>query len=145
MFENPRRGRQARNFTTHVPKILDLKSSSEQIFSENWRWVLLLSTLGSRGFFFLSIMKPRFIRTTNWYELKKCKLTVEAKSSGKTPGYCQQESRNFANIFLLKSWIEALGATRPHTVDLLAAFVNFYRILIPEWSFVFCVLHRHAY
>ena len=32
MFENPRRGRQARNFTTNVPKILDLKSSSEQIF-----------------------------------------------------------------------------------------------------------------
>ena len=28
-----RRGRQARNFTTNVPKILDLKSSSEQIFS----------------------------------------------------------------------------------------------------------------
>ena len=38
MFENPRRGRQARNFTKNVPKILDLKSSSEQIFSENWRW-----------------------------------------------------------------------------------------------------------
>jgi len=33
MFENPRRGRQASNFTTNVPKILDLKSSSEQIFS----------------------------------------------------------------------------------------------------------------
>ena len=32
MFENPRGGRQARNFTTNVPKILDLKSSSEQIF-----------------------------------------------------------------------------------------------------------------
>ena len=32
MFENHRRGRQARNFTTNVPKILDLKSSSEQIF-----------------------------------------------------------------------------------------------------------------
>ena len=41
MFENPRRGRQARNFTTNVPKILDLKSSSEQIFSENCRWVSL--------------------------------------------------------------------------------------------------------
>ena len=41
MFENPRRGRQARNFTTNVPKILDLKSSSEQIFSENCRWVPL--------------------------------------------------------------------------------------------------------
>ena len=33
MFENPRRGRQARNFTRNDPKILDLKSSSEQIFS----------------------------------------------------------------------------------------------------------------
>ena len=32
MFENPRRSGQARNFTTNVPKILDLKSSSEQIF-----------------------------------------------------------------------------------------------------------------
>ena len=33
MFENPRRGRQERNFTTNAPKILDLKSSFEQIFS----------------------------------------------------------------------------------------------------------------
>ena len=32
MFENPRRGRQARNFTTNVPKIVVLKWSSEQIF-----------------------------------------------------------------------------------------------------------------
>ena len=40
-FENLRRGRQARNLTTNVPKILDLKSSSEQIFSKNWRWVPL--------------------------------------------------------------------------------------------------------
>ena len=32
MFENPKRGRQARNFTTNVPKILVLKSSSERIF-----------------------------------------------------------------------------------------------------------------
>ena len=42
MFENPRRSRQARNSTTNVPKILDLKSSSEQIFSENCRWVPLM-------------------------------------------------------------------------------------------------------
>ena len=41
MFENPRKGRQARNFTTNVLKILVLKSSSEQIFSENCRWVPL--------------------------------------------------------------------------------------------------------
>ena len=32
MFENPRRGRQARKFATNVSKILDLNSSSEQIF-----------------------------------------------------------------------------------------------------------------
>ena len=31
MFENPRRGRQARNSTENDPKILDLKSSSEHI------------------------------------------------------------------------------------------------------------------
>ena len=30
-FENPRRGRQARNLSETDPKILDLKSSSEQI------------------------------------------------------------------------------------------------------------------
>ena len=31
MFETPRRDKEARNFTTNVPKILDLKSFSEQI------------------------------------------------------------------------------------------------------------------
>ena len=40
-FENPRRVRQARNLTTNVPKILDLKSSSEQIFSLGAPVVLL--------------------------------------------------------------------------------------------------------
>ena len=48
MFENPRRGRQTRNFTTNVPKILDLKSASEQIFSENWRWVPLFHSRGTK-------------------------------------------------------------------------------------------------
>ena len=42
MFENARRGRQARNVTKNVPKILALKSSSEQIFSEDCRWVPLV-------------------------------------------------------------------------------------------------------
>ena len=31
MFENPRTGRQARNFTTNVPKILDLDQSFPKI------------------------------------------------------------------------------------------------------------------
>ena len=43
-FENPIRGMQANNFTTNAPKILDLKSSSKQIFSENCRWVPLTIT-----------------------------------------------------------------------------------------------------
>ena len=47
MFENPRRGRQGRNFTTNVPKILVLKSSPEQIFSQRLplgapEWSMLL-------------------------------------------------------------------------------------------------------
>ena len=48
LFENPRRSMQARNFTTNVPKILDLKSSSEQIFFRKLslgapaQWLLLL-------------------------------------------------------------------------------------------------------
>ena len=45
MFENPRRGRQARNFNTNVPKIVDLQLSTEQIFPENWRWVPLIKNL----------------------------------------------------------------------------------------------------
>ena len=48
--ENPRRGGQARNLTTNVPKILDLKSSSEQIFYENCRWVPLFASIGKREF-----------------------------------------------------------------------------------------------
>ena len=44
MFENPRRGRQARNFTTNVLQILHLKSSSEQIFSEIVPLTLRLQT-----------------------------------------------------------------------------------------------------
>ena len=35
MFENPIKSQK------YFPKILDLKSSSEQIFSKNWRWVPL--------------------------------------------------------------------------------------------------------
>ena len=41
-FENPRRGMQARNLTTNVQKILDLKLSSEQVVSKNCRWVPLM-------------------------------------------------------------------------------------------------------
>ena len=60
MFENPRRGRQARNFTTNAPKILDLKSSSEQIFSLK----LPLGAPDSSGAEFVSTIS-KFMKTMN--------------------------------------------------------------------------------
>ena len=62
MFENPRRGRQARNCTTNVPKILDLKPSSEQIFSENCRWVPLMYEFVSLSWLDVFIHKPITIK-----------------------------------------------------------------------------------
>ena len=41
MFENPRRGKQAINFTTNFPKILNLKSSSEQARTDIFRELTL--------------------------------------------------------------------------------------------------------
>ena len=49
MFENHRRGRQARIFTTNVPKILDLKSSSEQIFFRKLSLGAPVSTLNPQN------------------------------------------------------------------------------------------------
>ena len=60
MFENPRRGRQARNFTTNAAKILDLKSSSEQIFSLK----LPLGAPDSSGAEFVSTIS-KFMKTMN--------------------------------------------------------------------------------
>ena len=81
MFENPRRGRQARNFTTNVPKILDLKSSSEQIFSENCRWVpLYLVDL------FINKLKTKFnnIFLQNDFEYKNNSQVLLKKFSRKS-------------------------------------------------------------
>ena len=51
MFENPRRGRQEINFTTNVSKILDLKSSSEQIFFRKLSLGAPDNTVSVSGFF----------------------------------------------------------------------------------------------
>ena len=57
MFENPRSGRLGRNFAKNVQKILDLKSTSEEIFSENFRWVPLIS----RGFVLVLLVQYGFV------------------------------------------------------------------------------------
>ena len=74
MFENPRRGRLARNFTTDVSKILDLKSSSEQIFSENWRSVPLILTWmwGCRCISIVIEISPPFARHVDDFSLQTC-------------------------------------------------------------------------
>ena len=73
MFENPRTGRQARNFTTNVPKILDLKSSSEQIFSKNSGWVPLLKDLNYILTKRQTIVKGKLDR---FRRSKECTVTV---------------------------------------------------------------------
>ena len=87
MSEKPRRGRQARYFTTNVPKIVDLESSSEQTFSESWRWVPLKRTgkicslcsvvLFSFGFIYLSIGKIDHCRHwLNFDRAQSCKVQL---------------------------------------------------------------------
>ena len=84
MFENPRGGRQARKFTTSVPKILDLKSSSEQnIISENCRWLPLVS-----------VRVALECLTSDW-SMKNCSVYIRASEMG------ESTSRLLDNIFNL--------------------------------------------
>ena len=71
MFENPRRGRQPRNCTTNVPKILDLKSSSEHIFSENCRWVPLFTDSSLNPLLYCSKVSERIQACCSLALLKK--------------------------------------------------------------------------
>ena len=80
MFENARRGRQARHFTTNVSKILDLKSSSEQTFSENWRWVPLTLPSGLKryqeSFFDMLLERLTTVEVNPQVLIRGCSLTV---------------------------------------------------------------------
>ena len=71
MFENPRTCRQAQNLTTKISKILDLKSSSEQIFSENCRWVPL-NFVDRHNSINLSLTRSKMAEPT--YFLRNCAL-----------------------------------------------------------------------
>ena len=78
MFENPRRGRQARNFTTNVPKILVLKSSSEQIFFRKL-------SLGAPG------LPPKEKTNIN---IIKFSIHLENKKADHYAKYCLQISKD---------------------------------------------------
>ena len=85
MFENPRRGRQARNFTTNVPKILDLKSSSEQIFFRKL-------SLGAPVYFFVMILDVTFLLSVGFllfstYKLKLISTVTNTFSIWLSPRY----------------------------------------------------------
>ena len=71
MFQNPRRGRQARNFTTNVTKILDLKSSSEQIF---FRKLSLGAPVSWHDF----LSRSLFTQNSRRYVLKHCFATLKS-------------------------------------------------------------------
>ena len=95
MFENPSRGPQARNFTTKVPKILDLKSSSEQIFSKNCRWVPL-TNIDQRKM----LVRPEYKRE----EEKAIQIRQSpALKSVPNPGPLQIMEPSVAYIYLLVS------------------------------------------
>ena len=66
MFENPRRDRQARNFTVNVSKILDLKSSSQQIFFRK----LSLGAPCFRSILWIRVSMME-LRMDHWYVSRK--------------------------------------------------------------------------
>ena len=90
MFENPRRGRQARNFTTNVPKILVLKSSSEQIFSRKlplgapavsvFAHQFDVSARGSVIYCFQSFANWRFVSVTKQWQKRSLKGQLVQKN-----------------------------------------------------------------
>ena len=89
MFENPRRSRQARKFTTNVPKILDLKSSCEQIFFRKL-------SLGAPGLFEaglrLSRVSPKFELR---YESLKNKSSLILFAYNLMTGYSKRNRENY--------------------------------------------------
>ena len=94
MFENPRRGRQAKNFGKNVPKILDLKSSSEQIFSENCRWVpLKFLEMATFGLTLIELLLYHplhaFTCTSSLPTKSRLRLQKESKSTMLCP--CEKE------------------------------------------------------
>ena len=103
MFENPKRGRQARDFTTNVPKILDLKSSSEQIFSGKLTFPRSLTVLFATAFLLFLNLNNRFRR----------RITSDDNESGYTRmSYCQPSYKlrfliQFFTVILYKmAWLE---------------------------------------
>ena len=81
MFENPRRGRQPRNFTTNVQKILDLKSSFEQIFSKNWRWVPMRNVSWYRkDFYYHNIIRWILIYKTKKVSLRYAQVNIKCQT-----------------------------------------------------------------
>ena len=86
MFENPRRDRQARYVTTHAPKILDLKSSSEQRFS-------LKLPLGAPDLMWLHVLDVKLA-------IEKC-LYHGTISPCTAPESCVDSNLRFLGISLL--------------------------------------------
>ena len=126
MFENPRRGRQAKNLTKNVPKILDLKSSSEKVFSENWRWVL--------PFFFF------FCRHSNSYPVE-CKHTAVAR--GLQDFNCSCSVSYLRSVLRIPEWVRISNASCKYIVLFIVHskrfFFHFWLGLISRPMINYCI------
>ena len=73
--------RQARNFKTNVPKTLDLKSSSKQIFSEKLGASEWANYKVTDSFLAVSPSNLIFRYGSNFYNPEKCKLKYQSKQT----------------------------------------------------------------
>ena len=105
MFENPRRGRQPRNFTANVSKILGLKWSSEQIFSENCRWVPLFKVSDK--------LQIQFVNFSN-YEINRKNICHEWTYKHEPFYYWEAKMNHRWQLTCKGNWTWLLALTRKH-------------------------------
>ena len=123
MFENPRRSRQPRNFTTNVPKILDLKSSSEQIFC---RKLSLGAPEKNRiGWQFTKCMVCLFLQADS----ELCSFFRKYVQEFRPELSSAQEKNDFLFVVSMPVyWIEIASHTRTHRIP------HWSKIPVTFWS-----------
>ena len=99
-----RRARQARNFTTNVPKILDLQSSSEQIFSKSWRWLPLIN--GTNNLNFTRVGEHSIYQ--NWGKERLSPLRLK-RTLGRSCWFCASSSDIPTSRYKARSIITSLA------------------------------------
>ena len=143
MFENPRRGRQVTNFATNVRKILDLKPSSEQIFSEDWRWVPLFSSL------FINHLEQVHSRLYMFLRKRRVSWMSALQMSGENRNRLESPLGVWTNPVYKTSWA-SLPAKQPITVGsssgltwscYMIGVILIFQSVCQKNIFAWCLLH----